>query len=61
MSYAFMISSLFTAIACLGLAGFSTMGFIAKSDECLDDPTACIGQSVVRSRSTVTEIVNNWD
>ena len=61
MSNAFMASSLLTAIACLGLAGFATMGFIAKSDECLDNPTACIGQSAIRSRNAVTDVVNNWE
>lgn len=61
MSNAFMASSLITAIACLSLAGFATLGFVAKSDDCLDDPTACIGQSVQRSRNAVTQVVSNWD
>ena len=61
MPNAFMVSSLFTAIACLGLSGYATMGFIAQSDDCLAKPTACIGQSVARSRSAVTEVVNNWE
>lgn len=58
---AFMASSLITAIACLGLSGFATLGFISKSDDCLDNPSACLGQSVVRSRNAVTDVVNNWD
>ncbi len=57
----FMASSLLSAIACVSLAGFGAMGFIAKSDDCLDKPTACIGQSVVRSRSAVTDVVSNWE
>lgn len=61
MSNAFMASSLVTAIACLGLAGFATASFMAESDDCLDNPTACIGQSMARSRSAVTEVVNNWE
>ncbi len=61
MSKTFMASSLFVAIACLGAAGFATIEFLAKSDDCFENATACLGQSVVRSRSAVGEVVNNWE
>lgn len=61
MSKTFMASSLLTAIACLGLAGFATMEFVATSDECLDNPTACLGKSVVRGRSAMADVVSNWE
>jgi len=61
MPNAFMASSLLTAIACLGLAGFATASFMAESDDCLNSPTACIGQSVSRSRGAVTDVISNWE
>lgn len=61
MSKTFMASSLLVAIACVGVASFATVEFLAKSDDCLDNAAACLGQSVVRSRSAMGEVVNNWE
>lgn len=61
MSKSFVASSLFVAIALLGAAGFATMEFLAQSNDCLDNAAACIGQSMLRSRSAVGEVVENWE
>ena len=57
MSNAFVFSSLLSAMLSLGLAGFATASFMAKSDDCQAGATACLGQSMGRGRSAVTEMV----
>ena len=60
MPNAFMVSSLLSAIACLGLAGFATAEFVGQSDDC-NQAADCLGKSVLRSRSAVGEMLSNWE